>query len=314
LQALAAKHGGRYLSYNKPDGVHEASLEWECALGHRFAVPLRHVRAGHWCPECRKDGSVWSRALARAESLGGVCLDVDADPTVKSVRWRCAKGHVWTCDRYKIASGNWCPRCKGRRLGIEDMQAMAAERGGRCLSRTFVNTTTKLRWECIKGHRWWAIAEVIRQCDRWCPTCVAEIKRPPKIVDAWPRALEQARARGGVCLDLDRPSGKSTVRWRCARGHEWKAGAYKVAAGAWCSLCSGRRLNIEAMQATAAERGGRCISEKYVDCWTKLQWECERGHRWWAKPTVVRVSGTWCPHCAWDRNAERMRSEAKDCR
>jgi len=312
MQALAAQHGGRCLTDSTAEDAHDTCMQWECALGHRFALHQRSVRIGVWCPKCRKVDSPWSRALARAESLGGVCLDTGAGQIDRSVRWRCANGHEWTCDWYRVANGSWCLRCKGRRLGIEDVQAMAAERGGRCLSLTFVNATEKLHWECIKGHRWWAIAEVIRHCDRWCPTCVAEARSPPRIVDAWSKALEQARAHGGVCLDPAR--GKSTVRWRCARGHEWSAAVYKIAAGRWCSLCSGRRLSIEHMHVTAAERGGRCISEKYVDCWTKLLWECERGHRWWAKPTVVRTAGTWCPHCAWDRNAERMRSEARDCR
>jgi len=88
----------------------------------------------------------------------------------------------------------------------------------------------------------------------------------------------------------------------------------RIARGRWCSLCSGTRLSIEHMQAMAEERGGRCISRKYIDAKTKLHWECEQGHRWWAMPGGLRNAGSWCPQCAWDRLSELRRSEARDRR
>lgn len=315
--ALAAQHGGRCLSRSRPaDGgkTSEACLEWECAKGHRFAVRRRCVASGQWCPVCSKADGSWQQALARAQELGGRCLASGEPTTNQSVRWRCAPGHEWTASAYAVARGAWCPRCKGHRLGIEHMQEMAAERRGRCISRKYVDARTKLQWECEQGHRWWAEPQAIRYRESWCPQCERELKGEPKIADGWAKALERAAAEGGACIVPPDRKTDLSARWRCAKGHEWRCLPYKIAAGRWCSRCSGRRLDIEHMQAMAAERDGRCVSETYVNCQTKLQWECEKGHRWWARPTIVRTMGTWCPHCAWDRNAERMRSEAKDRR
>ncbi|AEG71869.1 conserved hypothethical protein (plasmid) [Ralstonia solanacearum Po82] len=47
----------------------------------------------------------------------------------------------------------------------------------------------------------------------------------------------------------------------------------------------------------AAERGGRCLSDTYVNVLTTLEWECARGHRWHSTPRNIRA-GHWCAQCA----------------
>lgn len=65
-------------------------------------------------------------------------------------------------------------------------------------------------------------------------------------------------------------------------------------------------LDIEDMQSAAAFRGGKCLSTsmKKGDLYTKLEWECHDGHRFWASPYCVLKAGHWCPECCqpspWD--------------
>ena len=65
-------------------------------------------------------------------------------------------------------------------------------------------------------------------------------------------------------------------------------------------------LDIEDMQAAAAFRGGKCISETMQkgDLYTKLEWECHDGHRFFASPYTILKAGHWCPECSmpspWD--------------
>ena len=65
-------------------------------------------------------------------------------------------------------------------------------------------------------------------------------------------------------------------------------------------------LSIVDMQSAAAFRGGRCVSENMTkgDLYTKLEWECHDGHRFWASPYTVLKAGHWCPECCqpqpWD--------------
>ena len=78
------------------------------------------------------------------------------------------------------------------------MRQIAKERGGRCLSDTYVNAHTLLFWECRHGHRWRATPNKVQQ-GRWCPVCASGLgericraffeqlfrKRFPKVRPAW---------------------------------------------------------------------------------------------------------------------------------
>jgi len=61
-----------------------------------------------------------------------------------------------------------------------------------------------------------------------------------------------------------------------------------------------RKLTLAEIQADAARRGGRCLSETYVDSLTLMDWECGQGHRWRAVPHAIR-QGHWCKKCADER-------------
>jgi len=45
------------------------------------------------------------------------------------------------------------------------------------------------------------------------------------------------------------------------------------------------------------KRGGKCLSDTYVNNQTKLLLECAEGHQWEAAPNSIK-NGSWCPHCA----------------
>jgi len=63
----------------------------------------------------------------------------------------------------------------------------------------------------------------------------------------------------------------------------------------------GKKLNIEEMQKLAKERGGKCLSKKYINNRTKLEWECEKGHIWKATLGTIK-RGSWCPICSKKKN------------
>ncbi len=58
-----------------------------------------------------------------------------------------------------------------------------------------------------------------------------------------------------------------------------------------------KKLTIEEMRRIALERGGKCLSDTYVNSYTKLLWECKEGHQWKSKPADVK-RGSWCSYCA----------------
>jgi hypothetical protein len=110
-------------------------------------------------------------------------------------------------------------------------------------------------------------------------------------------ARELATGRGGLCLSTAALNRKTRLTWRCSEGHSWVAQLGHVKRGTWCPHCAGTcSLTVADMRLLAAARGGSCLSDKYVNNSTPLQWRCSEGHEWWARAQDVRR--TWCPYCA----------------
>ena len=64
-------------------------------------------------------------------------------------------------------------RGETQRLTIEEMQKIAEIRGGKCLSPIYKNSVTKLKWQCKKGHQWFAAPSKIK-FGQWCPICAGK--------------------------------------------------------------------------------------------------------------------------------------------
>ena len=115
--------------------------------------------------------------------------------------------------------------------------------------------------------------------------------------------LEEMRAlaavRGGECLSDAYATSAHPMRWRCKHGHVWAAAPAGIKGGSWCPVCArAERSNhtIGEMNGIARERGGRCLSDVYVNVTAKLEWECARGHAWLTSPMAV-LAGHRCPAC-----------------
>lgn len=53
---------------------------------------------------------------------------------------------------------------------LEGMQALAASRGGKCLSTKFEGLRTRHKWQCAFGHVWEA-TPTLHMAGHWCPEC-----------------------------------------------------------------------------------------------------------------------------------------------
>ena len=66
------------------------------------------------------------------------------------------------------------------------------------------------------------------------------------------------------------------------------------------------KKSIADMQELARTKGGKCLSEEYINSKTKLIWQCKNGHEWGANPHNIQ-SGKWCPVYARKRTEPKLR-------
>ena len=378
VQAIAREKGGLCLSTEYVNN--RAHLRFRCADGHEWETTAGAVQVGKWCPLCAfgtrysdTQGQAFADVQAIARKRGGLCLSTEYVNSYTHLRFRCAEGHEWLAAPRQISRGTWCPHCAGKVLTIDEMRELARARGGRCVSRSYRNQRSPLRWRCAQGHEWKSSLANLRR-GTWCPHCAGVSPRTIADIQAlaaghggvclsttiepgvdrlrfrcrlghefeskasylqqgsWcprcrmvPRGtlerLRQAvRQRGGVLLETEYHDSKTPARVRCREGHEWSAKPATLLAGRWCRECSNaaggrsnQRLSIVDMQEVAASRGGRCLSDIYVNSATPLRWQCHDGHEWEARPGDVRA-GHWCPVCAYRRRGtiDAMRALAAE--
>lgn len=206
------------------------------------ACPRVVVRGAHRRP--RGDSTMnaqqyesHAQLQALARSRGGACLSSEYRNAHHKMHWRCAEGHEWDAVASSVLRGRWCRVCSNetRHRGekartFSSVQAIAQEKGGRCLSTEYVDCRIQLSFRCAEGHEWAATAAMVRQ-GRWCPACVPRgtLKRQqdPSAL-AVPRRARMGRARGedprrtmvsGLCSSLSRHHRRHARPRGRARGH-----------------------------------------------------------------------------------------------
>jgi hypothetical protein len=181
------------------------------------------------------------------------------------------------------------------------MQILAKSKGGRCISKKYINNATNLKWSCDKHHIWYARPNNI-QFGKWCPFCSGRC-----IIKPLKKLKKLAKDKGGKCLSEKYINSKFKHKWKCKEGHIWKATPHDIKRGSWCPMCWNKRKNtykngitakltIEEMKELAVNKNGVCLSKKYINNETKLLWKCKEGHIWKATPSNIK-HGRWCPDC-----------------
>jgi predicted metalloprotease len=190
------------------------------------------------------------------------------------------------------------------KLTIEECQQVAENRGGKCLSEFYINNSTKMEWICKNNHIWKATFQNIKNGGTWCTIC------SNKSSITIEECQKVAESRGGICLSKVYMNCRTNMRWQCADLHEWEANFHRVKhGGTWCRKCADKpTATIKECQKVAESRGGICLCEVYINCTTKMRWQCSELHEWEATFSKIKTNKTWCPVCA-----KRVKLTIEEC-
>lgn len=158
-------------------------LRFRCANGHEWETQPNNIRnGGNWCPYCAKKVPHTLEMMQQiAVSQGGQCLSSKYENANSKLRWRCSKGHEWEATASSVKNREtWCSICgydkvaSALSLDLKEMQALAQERGGECLSTEYPRgRKKKICWRCEEGHEWESAPAAVKHAGQWCPICSA---------------------------------------------------------------------------------------------------------------------------------------------
>jgi hypothetical protein len=158
------------------------------------------------------------------------------------------------------------------------------------LSKAFNSVDQKLDVVCDKGHTYHPRFSTILR-GRLCSICAGVAAYTFDFVK---QTIEH---RGGLLISKTYNGSRQELHVICANGHEWHPVFDSILRGHWCGICGKNQSSVSECNALAAEHNGKCISVEYIDHKTKMEWECELGHRWLASRQRI-VDGSWCPECS----------------
>lgn len=254
-----------------------------------------------------------ARCQAIAREHGGACLSQEYVNQNTLMKWKCGDcGRTWETTPKSVFAGHWCKPCglrRPRRWDLSTIVAEAENRGGKCLSKAYINSNSPLEWECREKHRWEAPWSSIHSAGKWCPVCASRRRIGSKIGEfhdgplpgiALKKVLAIVGKKGGKVLSKTYIGFGHHYLFGCKKGHTWKAVPTSIVSGSWCPICAGRlppALALEELKAIAAKKNGVCLSSEYKTVFIKLNWRCEFGHEFSTIPLNVK-RGSWCPTCA----------------
>ncbi|RHZ58326.1 hypothetical protein Glove_374g31 [Diversispora epigaea] len=282
-------------------------LLWSCTKNHKWYATFKNVnKRNTWCPYCVCNVQYTLEDVKQiAYSRNGKCLSTKYKNCYTKLLWSCAKNHKWYTTFNSVKNGNsWCPYCAGQAKNTLDIaKIIAFNKGGECISNKYINGKSHLRWKCVRGHEWNSSLASIKNGNTWCPYC-SKYKRENlcrEIVSKYlgepsknrkPDFLKTSKHPSGLELDIYYP--------HCAKNHKWYTTFNSVKNGnSWCPYCAGQAKNtLDIAKIIAFNKGGECISNKYINGKSHLRWKCVRGHEWNSSLASIKNGNTWCPYCS----------------
>ncbi len=181
-----------------------------------------------------------------ATKCGLVYQGSQTPKSTKKEPWLCVRGHVWMARPNSVRSGSNCVHCfnEDKRLTIDDMHAVAVQRGFKCLSSVYEGAFSHLKWECGANHTWSATPNAIKN-GKGCPHCAGNARLTLQDMH------QIACLRGFVYLGSPTPKASQPEPWQCAEAHIWQASYNNINDGNGCPHCyHNRRYHILKMRSS----------------------------------------------------------------
>lgn len=200
---------------------------WKCGAGHQWEARGTSVlNQESWCSKCLLHDLKSMNLLAKKQ--GGKCLSKNYEGMSKPLLWQCANGHEWRRSPARVKVGSWCPTCEGNRK-LSELSIIARNKGGECLSESYLGSSQLLNWQCGSNHSWSALPDTIFK-GHWCSKCLGREKTMDDVQDV-------ESLFNGECLSNEYVDNQTKMLWRCDKKHEFLSSFNSVQSGQWCPDC-----------------------------------------------------------------------------
>ena len=314
IQKFAAKNDGKCLSDNKSFSTRER-VKFECKKEHQWSARLGSVLSGSWCRKCRLSEKGQREKQKTFKKLEKICKEYGYQVLGKykgswnSIELMCNNGHKWKPRASCITSGQTgCPYCS-KLVNQEKCRYILAE-------------LTKTEWEIT--YRIISPYQLDMYSERYKTAFEYNGPQHYKQVNMWHKKTgfakqqERDKIKKQLCQEksirlFDIPYWKADNDYKLIE--YIKECLVSVRIPLLTQTCDVKEFyrtysfcnkEYEKIVAIALSKNGKCLSKEYINQKTKLEFECDKGHTWWATPSCIK-QGHWCPKCAMVQRYSKMR-------
>jgi len=309
LNRIALQRGGKCLSCIYKNST--TPLEWQCAREHKWLMKPSYIKNGSWCKICKKI-DLLKGMKKYAESRGGKCLSTIFVTSKTKLLWECSNGHQWYSNSAKY-NNSWCPVCTSIFFLSEE----------KC--RFILETITGELFPKTRG-----VLGNGLELDGYCDNIKTAFEyqgyqhfvrayyddddsfKQRKHKDATKKILCNERnillleipyyinsSESSLCKHILKNLKKNNI----------KIVTHKID---WNQFISEKHI-IRDLNRLACKKGGRLISKSYRGAFSKLEFECQKKHRWFTTPGNIRLEH-WCHKCNAEAISQRNRNSIIDVR
>ncbi len=248
-----------------------------------------------------------------AKKRGGQCLSEKFEGVKSNLRWECGLGHEWDATPDNVKNKNsWCPKCSYgtaertcrqffERLFEKDFKKgqpdwLKSPKGGQ-MHLDGYNKELAIAFE-YQGSQHFIFTPHFHKTierfkqdqayDKWkkemCEKNKVKLIQVPYTLKI--EEMENYIRKQYKKLDISAPLNPKKIDYT--------------------KFNFQTEDKLKELQELAKFRGGKLLSEKYINAVTKMEWQCEKGHTWMASPNNIKNNtkgregnkGNWCPKCA----------------
>lgn len=234
---------------------------------------------------------------------------------------KCDKGHIYHVSFSKFQEGQRCPECTKktrsyyRQFFYDDVKKDIESVGYTLLSDNYINTTTKIRIRCDKGHEYETTYKIWRKGGR-CRKCSREkVSESQRLsYDSVRHLIEENNYK---LLSEFYQNASSYIDVECDRGHKYQTTYDRFKSGCRCPYCfaerrgSTRRLDYSFIKQEIENVGYKLLSSEYKNANSYIKIMCDEGHIYGVTYSSFQ-QGHRCPLCATLKKGNSQRLQYDD--
>lgn len=307
---ISKERGYKLMSKSYTDKL--TKLDFKCSKGHLFSSTLPNfTNAKNPCLECRENKSSKLEELRQLAKENGWNLLSDSFSSKEKLQFECLEGHLLEITpknfRGKIGRGTPCQICESREYPrgrnfsskeeyYKNICNIADEKGWKVISEKYISATTKMSFECPKGHKVDISPQTFKSkySVNGCRICTGNCSKTAEnkfrnFIDSY----------GGKVIGVYNGTHKY-VECLCIEKHKVKVKPtyldYKRNFCKICNNCDRETAKNNFIRTIEVEREGKVIGE-YKSHKCKVEIECKNGHRYHVSPGNIIRDTNYCKKC-----------------